>query len=77
MSHFVRRVLEGVVYAKDTTNFIANRIGVHGMMTTIHAMEALDYTVEEVDAIVGKPMVGQNQRHSERQTSLVWIRLFV
>ena len=57
MSHFVRRVLgKGVVYAKDTTNFIANRIGVHGMMTTIHAMEALDYTVEEVDAIVGKPM---------------------
>ena len=57
MSHFVRRVLgKGVVYAKDTTNFIANRIGVHGMMTTIHSMEALDYSVEEVDAIVGKPM---------------------
>ena len=57
MSHFVRRILgKGVVYAKDTTNFIANRIGVHGMMTTIHSMEELDYTVEEVDAIVGKPM---------------------
>jgi 3-hydroxyacyl-CoA dehydrogenase len=57
MSHFVRRILgKGVVNAKDTTNFIANRIGVHGMMTTIHSMEELNYTVEEVDAIVGRPM---------------------
>lgn len=57
ISQFVRRILgKGVVDAKDTTNFIANRIGVHGMMTTIHAMSDLDYTVEEVDAIVGRPM---------------------
>ena len=57
MAHFVERYLgKGVVYAKDTPNFIANRIGVYSMLKTIQAMGELDYTIEEVDAIVGRPM---------------------
>ena len=47
---------KGVIWAKDTPNFIANRIGVHGMMYTMHLMEQLDYKIDEVDAICGKPM---------------------
>ncbi len=47
---------KGIVYAKDTPNFIANRIGVFGMMYTLRAMEELDLTIEEVDALTGKAM---------------------
>jgi len=57
MVGFVRKILgKGVVFAKDTPNFIANRIGVYAMMKTIASMRELDYTPEEVDAIVGTPM---------------------
>ena len=47
---------KGIVFAKDTTNFIANRIGVHGMMSIIHTMPKYDMTPTEVDVIFGKPM---------------------
>ena len=47
---------KGIVFGKDTTNFIANRIGVHGMMTIMHTMEKYEMTVEGVDVIFGKPM---------------------
>ena len=38
---------------KDTPNFVANRIGVFGMMATLHAMLEMGYRVDEVDAITG------------------------
>jgi 3-hydroxyacyl-CoA dehydrogenase len=47
---------KGVIWAKDTPNFIANRIGVHGMMATMKKMVELDYRIDEVDAIVGPPL---------------------
>ncbi len=47
---------KGVIWAKDTPNFIANRIGVHGIMETMKLMEKMDYRIDEVDAIVGKPL---------------------
>ncbi len=50
------RLGKGVVMAKDTVNFIANRIGVHGMMLTLHKTLELGYTVAEVDAITGPAM---------------------
>jgi 3-hydroxyacyl-CoA dehydrogenase len=54
---FSRKILgKGIVFAKDTTNFIANRIGVFGMMDAMRAMIEMGYTPEEVDAIVGRPM---------------------
>ena len=45
---------KGVIWAKDTPNFIANRIGVHGMFLTLQAMIDMDYRIDEVDAICGK-----------------------
>ncbi|HTM44384.1 MAG TPA: 3-hydroxyacyl-CoA dehydrogenase NAD-binding domain-containing protein, partial [Polyangiaceae bacterium] len=45
---------KGVVYAKDTTNFIANRIGVYSLMLTMKLMEQLGLSIEQVDKIVGK-----------------------
>ncbi len=57
MAKFATNVLgKGVVFAKDTPNFIANRIGVYGMMKTIWQMLKDGYEIDEVDAIVGKPM---------------------
>ena len=47
---------KGIVFAKDTTNFIANRIGVHGMMSIIHTMPKYDMTPTGVDVLFGKPM---------------------
>src|SRR5690606_18496080 len=47
---------KGIVYAKDTPNFVANRIGVYSLMFTMHHMLAEGLSIEAVDKIVGRPM---------------------
>jgi len=47
---------KGVVLCKDTPNFIANRIGVYGFMSTLHMALNEGYTVGEVDTILGPNM---------------------
>lgn len=47
---------KGVVTANDTPGFIANRIGIFWIQTAIHEAIALGLTVEEADAVIGKPM---------------------
>ena len=44
---------KGIVHAKDTPNFIGNRIGIYGMMTAISLSKAYNMTVEEVDKLTG------------------------
>ncbi|HYV44079.1 MAG TPA: 3-hydroxyacyl-CoA dehydrogenase NAD-binding domain-containing protein [Myxococcaceae bacterium] len=57
MSHFAEEVLgKGVVFCKDTTNFIANRIGTYSMMKIFAEMQKAEMTVEEIDKIFGAPM---------------------
>ncbi|UFS70025.1 3-hydroxyacyl-CoA dehydrogenase/enoyl-CoA hydratase family protein [Geomonas sp. RF6] len=57
MAHFLqKRVGKGVVFAKDTPNFIANRIGTYAGAITMKHMLETGLTVEEVDAITGVPM---------------------
>jgi 3-hydroxyacyl-CoA dehydrogenase len=57
MQDFAENVLgKGVVYGKDTPNFIANRVGTFSMLDTIKAMLDDGYAIDEVDAIVGRPM---------------------
>lgn len=53
---FGRQLGKGIVWAKDTPNFIGNRIGLHGMFTTIHLMLERGLAPEDVDAITGVPM---------------------
>jgi 3-hydroxyacyl-CoA dehydrogenase len=53
-----RRLGKGTVRAKDTPNFIGNRIGVFAMMHAMHAMAEEGFSVEEVDAILG-PALGR------------------
>ncbi len=50
------RLGKGIVFGKDTPNFIGNRIGTFGMAATINAMVDMDYQVDEVDAITGPAM---------------------
>jgi len=47
---------KGIVWGKDTPNFVGNRIGVQSMMTTIHLMLERGLAPEDVDAITGVPM---------------------
>src|SRR3990170_2557511 len=51
-----RRLGKGIVYGKDTPNFIGNRIGVFAMMYAMHAMVADSLSIEEVDKILGPAM---------------------
>jgi 3-hydroxyacyl-CoA dehydrogenase len=44
---------KGVVFAKDTPNFIANRIGTFSVLNVMRLMQELDLTIEEVDALTG------------------------
>ena len=48
-----RRAGKGIVFAKDTPNFIANRIGVYAICNAMRHMVDLGLTVEEVDAVAG------------------------
>lgn len=53
---FGEQLGKGIVWAKDTPNFIGNRIGLHAMFSTIHLMLERGLAPEDVDAITGLPM---------------------
>src|SRR6266852_5855922 len=54
VSHFCDvRLGKGVVLAKDTPNFIANRIGTFSVLNVMRLMQELDLTIEDVDALTG------------------------
>ena len=47
---------KSVVPANDRPNFIANRIGAFSILNTIRVMQSLGLSIEEVDALTGRPM---------------------
>src|SRR5581483_7562126 len=54
VSHFAdQRLGKEVVFARDTPNFIANRIGVFIMLESVRLMQEEDLSIEEVDALTG------------------------
>jgi 3-hydroxyacyl-CoA dehydrogenase len=54
ISHFCDvRLGKGIVTAKDTPNFIANRIGTFSALNVMRLMQEMDLTIEEVDALTG------------------------
>jgi len=54
IAHFADlRLGKGVVYAKDTPNFIGNRIGTFSVLNAMHLMQEFDFSIEEVDALTG------------------------
>jgi 3-hydroxyacyl-CoA dehydrogenase len=59
VSHFLDlRLGKGVVIAKDTPNFIANRVGLYGVIQVLRTLEGGSFTIEEIDAITG-PALGR------------------
>lgn len=48
-----KRLGKTVVRAKDTPNFIANRIGTFAMLNTVRLMQQQDLSIEDVDALTG------------------------
>lgn len=71
-----RRLGKGVVLAKDTPNFIANRIGTYGLLATLREMEQQGCTVEEIDALTG-PAMGRPKSATFRTLDLVGLDTFV
>ena len=61
---------KGLVWGKDTPNFIGNRIGTHAMILGIHQMAEHGLQIEDVDAITGPPM-GHPKSASFRTADLV------
>src|SRR6266851_577597 len=54
VTHFCDTQLgKGVVLAKDTPNFIGNRIGTFSVLNLMRLMQEMDLTIEEVDALTG------------------------
>lgn len=52
--HFSERILgKGIVLAKDVPGFVANRLGVYGMVLALQMMEQYDLTIDEVDVLTG------------------------
>src|SRR6185295_18318104 len=47
---------KGVVRAKDTPNFIANRVGIAGMLATMHEAHKFGLSVDVVDDLTGKKL---------------------
>ena len=61
---------KGIVWAKDTPNFVANRIGTHAMMASIHLMMEKGLAPEDLDNLTGVPM-GHPKSASFRTADLV------
>ncbi|RED64702.1 3-hydroxyacyl-CoA dehydrogenase/enoyl-CoA hydratase family protein [Cohnella lupini] len=70
------RLGKGVVIAKDTPNFIANRIGTYSILATLRAMEKHGLTVDEVDAVTG-PLLGRPKSATFRTLDLVGLDTFL
>ena len=65
-----KRLGKGVVIAKDSPNFIANRIGTFSMLNALRLMGTLGMTIEEVDACTG-PVIGQPKSATFRTADIV------
>jgi len=67
-----RRLGKGVVIAKDTPNFIANHIGIVGVVEVLRALASGKYTIEEIDAITG-PALGRPKSATFRTMDIAGI----
>lgn len=66
---------KGVVEAKDTPNFIANRIGTYGLLVTVQEMLRGGYSVGEVDSVTG-PLIGRPSSATFRTLDVVGLDTF-
>ncbi len=71
-----RALGKGIVWAKDTPNFVANRIGTFSLLYVVRAMRELGLTVEAVDELTG-PVIGHPKSASFRTADLVGLDTLV
>lgn len=77
MKQFAAEVLgKEVVIAKDTPNFIANRIGTYGLLVTMKEMEEGGFSVGEIDSVTG-PLIGRPKSATFRTLDIVGIDTFL
>ncbi len=67
---------KGIVHAKDTPNFIGNRIGIYGMMVAVNLAIEQGLTVEEVDKLTG-PISGRPKSATFRTADVVGLDTLV
>src|SRR5688572_8465883 len=67
---------KGVVRAKDTPNFIANRIGLFAALKAIQLMRNLSFTIEDVDRLTG-PLSGRAKTATFRTIDMVGLDIFI
>ena len=67
---------KGVVVARDTPNFIANRVGTFTVMSAVRLMLADGYTIEEVDTLTGR-LLGRPKSATLRTADLVGLDTLV
>ncbi|MBT2758315.1 enoyl-CoA hydratase/isomerase family protein [Mesobacillus foraminis] len=70
------RLGKGVVEAKDTPNFIGNRIGTFGLLITVREMLKGSYSIGEVDSITG-PLIGRPKSATFRTLDVVGLDTFI
>jgi 3-hydroxyacyl-CoA dehydrogenase len=66
---------KGVIRAKDTPNFIANRVGVFSMLATVHHAERLGIGFDVVDALTGT-LIGRPRSATFRTADVVGLDTF-
>ncbi|MFC3783143.1 3-hydroxyacyl-CoA dehydrogenase/enoyl-CoA hydratase family protein [Bacillus chungangensis] len=77
MQEFGENVLgKGVVLAKDTPNFIANRIGTYGLLVTLQEMISGGFSVGELDSVTGT-LIGRPKSATFRTLDVVGLDTFV
>ncbi|MBM7648591.1 3-hydroxyacyl-CoA dehydrogenase [Bacillus ectoiniformans] len=67
---------KGVVLAKDTPNFIANRIGTYGLLKTVQEMLKAGLSAGEVDSLTG-PLIGRPKSATFRTLDVVGLDTFI
>lgn len=70
-----KKLGKGVVLAKDTPNFVGNRIGTYAIVNAIQLMEKYGYDIPKIDQLTG-PVMGRPKSATFRTLDMVGLDIF-